>query len=164
MDWNREKIETILSQLPFLELQRDPGVQRPFKLSYNMPCAKDRLAAVNGLLLNAKCRYNAIYSHQLYLDILPARASKGKAIRYLSYKWEIPLDNILVCGDSGNDEEMLRGDMPGVVVAGFSPELVKLRGMRKIFFAPRQCAGGILDGIQHYNFDNMNPNQKGDKA
>ena len=97
-------------------------------------------------------RYNLIYSHNKYVDILPYRASKGKAIRYLSYKWEIPLKNFLVCGDSGNDEEMLRGEPLAVVVGNYSSELEKLRGRKNIYFAKQKYAGGILEAIQRFKF------------
>jgi sucrose-phosphate synthase len=103
-------------------------------------------------LLKNKCRYNLIYSQDRYVDILPYRASKGKAIRYLSYKWEIPLKNFLVCGDSGNDEEMLRGEPRGVVVGNYSPELKKLKGIRGIYFAKQKYSAGILEGIKRYQF------------
>jgi sucrose-phosphate synthase len=149
--WDREKIKKLLDGLPFLEYQEEAN-QRPFKISYNMEPDKDHLARIHDLLLRNKCRYNLIYSHQKYLDILPYRASKGKAIRYLSYKWEIPLVNFLVCGDSGNDEEMLKGDPRAVVVGNYSSELEKLRGRRNIYFAHRHGAGGILEAIEHYDF------------
>jgi sucrose-phosphate synthase len=112
--------------LNFLEYQEEE-TQRKFKVSYYMDPGKDRLAAIHNRLLHHRCRYNLIYSHDRYLDILPYRASKGKAIRYLSYKWEIPLVNFLVCGDSGNDEEMLRGEPRAVVVANYSHELADSR-------------------------------------
>ena len=149
--WNRDRIKGLLDQLPFLEYQEEE-TQRPFKISYNMAPDRDHLAAVHDLLLKNRCRYNLIYSHQKYLDILPYRASKGKAIRYLSYKWEIPLGNFLVCGDSGNDEEMLRGEPKAVVVGNYSPELEKLKGRRNIYFAAGVNAGGILEALDHYNF------------
>ena len=149
--WNRDKIYSILKNLPYLEYQ-EADTQRPYKISYFMEPGKDRLAAIHNLLLNDKCRYNLIYSHNKYLDILPYRASKGKAIRYLSYKWTIPLRQTLVCGDSGNDEEMLRGEPLGVVVGNYSKELDVLKGVRNIFFANESCAGGILEGINRYQF------------
>jgi len=93
-----------------------------------------------------------VYSHGKYLDILPYRVSKGKAIRYLSYKWTIPLRQMLVCGDSGNDEEMLRGEPLGVVVGNYSRELEVLKGIRNIFFAKEPGVGGILEGVEHYQF------------
>ena len=97
-------------------------------------------------------RAKLIYSHQAFLDVLPVRASKGQAIRYLAYRWGLPLRNFLVAGDSGNDEEMLVGDTLGVVVANHSIELGELRGMEQIYFATRDHAGGILEGLEHYGF------------
>jgi sucrose-phosphate synthase len=158
--WDRDRILDLLKDFPFLTYQTK-DTQRKFKISYDMKPGKDRLAAIHKRLLQAKCHYNLIYSHELYLDIIPFRASKGKAIRYLSYKWEIPLRNFLVCGDSGNDEEMLRGEPNAVVVGNFSPELRSLKGLRKVYFAKNVCAGGILEGIRHYQFiDKAQPKKR----
>lgn len=150
-NWDREKIYNLLKDFDFLEYQED-DTQRKYKISYDMDPGKDRLAEVHNMLLKNKCRYNLIYSHGQYLDILPYRASKGKAIRYLSYKWKIPLANFLVCGDSGNDEEMLKGDVKAVVVGNYSDELKSLKGSRHVYFAKAPCAGGIVEGIRHYKF------------
>ena len=149
--WEREKIIDLLADLPFLTFQ-EKDTQRPFKISYYMTPGKDRLADIHYRLTAHKCHYNLIYSHDRYLDILPYRASKGKAIRYLSYKWEIALQNLLVCGDSGNDEEMLRGEPLAVIVGGYSPELEALKGGSNVFFAEAPCAGGILQGLDRYKF------------
>jgi sucrose-phosphate synthase len=149
--WQRGKIETLLRQFPFLQMQEQEA-QRKFKISYYMNPSKDRLAQIHNCLLTHKCRYTLIYSHNEFLDILPFRASKGKAIRYLSYKWEIPLKNFMVCGDSGNDEEMLRGEPRAVVVGNYSHELEALRGSRNVYFAKAHCAGAIIEGLKRYRF------------
>jgi sucrose-phosphate synthase len=149
--WDREKIVDLLKDFDFLSYQEEKN-QRRFKVSYDMEPGKDRLAMIHERLLGNRCRYTLIYSHNKHVDILPFRASKGKAIRYISYKWEIPLKNLLVCGDSGNDEEMLRGEPLGVVVGNYSNELEKLKGQRNIYFAEQECAGGILEGIRRYKF------------
>ncbi|MDJ0780318.1 MAG: HAD-IIB family hydrolase [Desulfosarcinaceae bacterium] len=149
--WQREKIVDLLKSFDFLVPQPD-DTQREFKISYDMAPDKDRLARIHDRLLRNGCRYQLIYSHDRYLDILPYRASKGKAIRYLSYKWELPLRNFLVCGDSGNDEEMLKGPAMAVVVGNHSPELAHLQKKRGIYFATSFCAGGILEGMRHYRF------------
>jgi len=149
--WNRQRIVRLLNGFSFLTYQ-DEDTQRRFKVSYNMKPGKDRLAMIHDRLLRNKCRYSLIYSHNKYLDILPYRASKGKAIRYLSYKWEIPLAHFLVCGDSGNDEEMLRGEPKAIVVGNYSSELESLKGLRNIYFAKQKYAHGILEGIERYKF------------
>lgn len=147
--WNRQRVRDILDGLDFLEYQEE-DTQRPFKISYNMDPGKDRLSQVHQLLQQNRIRYTLVYSHDQFLDILPHRASKGKAIRYLAYKWDVPLANIMVSGDSGNDAEMLRGDLAGVVVGNYSCELERFRGQRKVYFAGSDYAGGILEGIEHY--------------
>ena len=149
--WDRKKIVTLLERFDFLRYQEESNQSR-FKISYYMDPGKDRVTMIHDLLAKNKCRYCLIYSGQKYLDILPYRASKGKAIRYLSYKWEIPLGNFLVCGDSGNDEEMLRGEPLAVVVGNYRKELEKLKGARNVYFAESEYAGGILEGIEKYRF------------
>ncbi|RJP76771.1 MAG: HAD-IIB family hydrolase [Desulfobacteraceae bacterium] len=149
--WEREKIKTLLDGLPFLKYQSEQ-TQRKYKISYDMAPKKDRLTQIHDLLTKNKCRYNLIYSHDQFLDILPYRASKGKALRYLSYKWEIPLQNFLVCGDSGNDEEMLRGESLSVVVGNYSHELEPLRGGKNIYFAREKYAKGIIEALHYYQF------------
>jgi sucrose-phosphate synthase len=150
-EWDRDKILSLLKKLRFLTYQEE-STQRRFKISYYMRPLKNRLVTIHKLLSSNKCRYNLIYSHDKYLDILPYRASKGKALRYISYKWEIPLSNFLVCGDSGNDEEMLRGEPKAIVVGNYSSELEKLKKLRNIYFAKQNYAGGILEGIHHFKF------------
>lgn len=149
--WRPEEIREQLRALDFLELQ-EPEKQKPFKVSYYMEDNPELLAKVHELLRIKKIRYHLVYSHGEFLDILPYRASKGKAIRYLSYKWNIPLADIMVCGDSGNDASMLRGDTNGLVVANYSKELEPLRGLRRIYFSKREYAAGIIDGMRHYGF------------
>ena len=149
--WHRDRIQHALASLPFLQPQ-ESAVQREFKLSYFMEESADQLAQIHEIIVQQRLRANLIYSGGKLLDVLPFRASKGKAVRYLCYKWSIPLDQVLVAGDSGNDEEMLRGEILGVVVGNYRPELEKLRGLRSVYFSPERHAAGIIDGIQHYDF------------
>jgi sucrose-phosphate synthase len=160
-NWNREKIVSVLEKIDFLTLQEE-GVQREYKISYNMDPGKDRLSEIHNVLAKSRCHYNLIYSHQQYLDILPYRASKGKALRYLSYKWEIPLKKFMVFGDSGNDKEMLKGEPSAVVVGNYSPELEHMKSARKVYFADKPHAGGMMEGISHFGFMDDNP-KKGNK-
>jgi sucrose-phosphate synthase len=149
--WNREKIRGLLSSFGFLQYQEE-ATQRKYKISYYTSDVPENIDKVKSTLIKNKIKANVIFSHGQYLDILPYRASKGKAIRYLAYRWNIPYEKILVAGDSGNDSEMLKGDLLGVVVANYSPELEELKGQSRIYFAKRNYAGGIIDGIEHYHF------------
>ena len=74
------------------------------------------------------------------------------AIRFLAMKWDIPFEQILVAGDSGNDEEMLTGNTPAVVVGNHSPELEHLKGMPLIYFAEGHNAQGIIEAIEYFDF------------
>lgn len=150
--WRRDALEQALSKIPGLTLQKAEN-QREFKLSYDVdPGVMPPLRELHTLLRGHRLHAKLIYSHQAHLDILPVRASKGHAVRYLAYKWGLPLRAFLVAGDSGNDEEMLLGDTLGVVVANHSPELADLRGQEQIYFAGASHAAGILEGMRHYRF------------
>ncbi len=149
--WRRLDVALALRDVPGLALQAKQN-QREFKISYDTNSKMPSIEEIAGVLSAQGLRANLIYSHGAFLDVLPLRASKGRAIRYLSYKWSVPLEKILVAGDSGNDEEMLEGRTLGVVVGNYSPEIEHLRGHHQIYFAKSSHAFGILEGIGHYHF------------
>jgi len=160
--WRRDALAEALRGVPGLKLQPRPN-QREFKLSYNVNAAQlPPLEELQRHLHQHDLHAQLVYSHEAFLDVLPVRASKGHAIRYLSYKWGLSLNQFLVAGDSGNDTEMLLGDTLGVVVSNHSPELEILRGREKVYFAQRSHARGILDGIFHYNFASVPPDTEED--
>jgi sucrose-phosphate synthase len=150
--WRPEKIREVLDALPGLELQ--PKIdQRKYKISYFVDMDKaPSKREIMRILREHRLKVKVIHSHEAYLDILPIRASKGLAIRYLIMKWGLTPEHVLVAGDSGNDEEMLRGNTLGVVVGNYSPELRHLYGKPRIYFADHSYAEGIIEGIEHYNF------------
>ncbi|WP_029146690.1 HAD-IIB family hydrolase [Methylophilus sp. 5] len=150
--WRREDVLKAMQQIPGIRLQAAEN-QREFKISYlvdaqTMPAVDNISQHLHALGLHAQI----IYSHGEFLDLLPIRASKGHAIRYLSYKWGLPLARFLVSGDSGNDVEMLVGDTMAVVVGNYSEDLSHLKGAPRIYFAESNYAHGILEGMQHYKF------------
>jgi len=57
-----------------------------------------------------------------------------------------------VAADSGKDEDMLRGNTLGLVVGNYSPELTRLKGRERVYFAEGEYAWGILEGMQFYDF------------
>jgi sucrose-phosphate synthase len=152
--WNRDEIIKLLKGAKALTLQ-EAATQRPYKLSYYVDSKRFRRADLERRLSKCKSRYTLIISgNGMFLDFLPYRASKGQAVRYFAFKWNIPLGHILVAGDSDSDREMLRGRMPAVVVANHKPELNDLKRPRRpsLFFSTENHADGILDGLRHYGF------------
>ncbi|MCA8998198.1 MAG: HAD-IIB family hydrolase [Planctomycetaceae bacterium] len=152
--WYPDRIRESLCELEFLSLQTGPTTQREFKISYDLDDTVDpdeALEQIHEVLDQTRSAYSLIFSHGTYVDILPHRASKGKAIRYLSQKWNMPLERIATAGDSGNDFDMLTGQTAGIVVGNHDEELVTLKDSpHRIYFADGHCAHGLLEGLQHY--------------
>lgn len=150
--WDRDAIIETLRGLPGMRLQ-PASEQRRHKVSYYAdPVRMPGVPAIRRALRRRGVHVNVIYSHQAYIDILPIRASKGLAVRFVADRWGLSIDHVLVAGDSGNDEEMLIGHSLGVVVGNHSAELERLKGLKRIYFAQATHAAGVLEGIEHYQF------------
>jgi sucrose-phosphate synthase len=102
------------------------------------------------LLRQQELSANVFLSFGHLLDVVPVRASKGAAIRYVAEQWGMPLDRILVAGGAGADEDMMRGNTLAVVVANRHQELSQLADVDRIYLAERPHADGILEAIEHY--------------
>ncbi|MDR9436309.1 MAG: HAD-IIB family hydrolase [Thiohalophilus sp.] len=150
--WKPKALRKVINECPGIKLAPE-SEQREHKITYTIdPEKAPSVREIKRHLRRHDLHAKAILSEKTNLDLLPIRCSKGLAIRYLSIKWGIPLDQILVIGDSGNDEEMLQGSTLGVVVANHSPELDKLRDKPRIYFTEKSYADGIVEGIEYYNF------------
>src|SRR5690606_7528767 len=102
--WKRNRLQEVLTKFPGIKMQ-GPEAQWRFKLSYyvNKDFNEDRLADLHKYLDDHKLRAKVLLTENYYLDLLPFRASKGSAVRYLSYKWKVPLEQFVTSGNSGND-------------------------------------------------------------
>lgn len=154
-NWNRSDLITILADMPGLKLQPKEH-QSPHKLSYFIdPSIAPDIQDINRHLLQHEQTVNVIFSHGQFLDIIPHRASKGYALRWAAEQLDIRLENILVAGGSGADEDMMRGNMRAVVVGNrHDEELSELAEVDKIYFAKHSYAAGIIEAIDHYDFFN----------
>lgn len=149
--WKRNELERSLSKFPGIRLQ-EPAAQRRFKLSYYVDnkFSEDDMANLYKFLDDHKLRAKILLTENKYLDLLPFRASKGNAVRYLSYKWKVPLADFITAGNSGNDKDMLTGKIKGIVVANYSPELEQLKKNKFIYFTKYPLSKGVLEGIAYY--------------
>lgn len=147
--WKPEAIKKRLADFPWLVFQEAEG-QRSHKISYYLENIDDRLQRIEQTIEDAKLRCQIIYSHGQFLDILPYRASKGKAVSYLQYKYEFLPRYVMVAGDSGNDADMLAGRMRGLIVGNHASELAHLKGLPRTYFANGKYAAGIIEGLNHF--------------
>lgn len=152
-DWNLRRIRRVLDELPGLKLQPKDKQSR-FKISYFYdpdlaPTTEEITTRLHQQELNA----NVIVSFGQFLDIVPTRASKGQALRYTALRLEIPLEQILVAGGSGADEDMMRGNTLAVVVGNrHEEELSGVVDIERVYFSDKPHAAGLLDAIDYYHF------------
>ncbi|MEJ1356410.1 MAG: HAD-IIB family hydrolase [Candidatus Sedimenticola sp. (ex Thyasira tokunagai)] len=151
--WKPQSVRRLLNELPGLKPQRKIEQSR-FKIAYHYDKSEaPSVEELNDLLHQRDLTCNVIHAFGQYLDIVPVRASKGQALRYVAQRWGIPLENILVAGGSGADEDMMRGNTMAVVVANrHHEELSQLVEEERIYFADQAHALGIIEAIQHYDF------------
>jgi len=151
--WRPATVRRVLSEFPGLEPQ-PKHEQTHFKISYHYhPDQPPDIEELTSLLRSRDVTANLIQSFGRFLDVVPSRASKGQALRYVAQRWGIPLERILVAGGSGADEDMMRGNTLAVVVANrHGEELSQLADLERIYFAGQPYALGILEAIDHYDF------------
>jgi sucrose-phosphate synthase len=149
--WNAEAIRKNLEALEGIEPQ-DPADQNPFKVSYFVHDKALTVEAVTEHLGRLARNASVVITQSAYLDILPKRASKGRAVRYIGNKWSIPINQAVACGDAGNDIDMFTGASRGIVVGNHAPEMEQLRGLKRVYFAQGHSSVGILEGLRHFKF------------
>ena len=153
--WTPQVLRRVIGKLPGLTPQAK-NEQSRFKLSYHYDCnTAPPMEEILTLLRQQELSANPTLSFGQFLDFVPARASKGQALRYIAQQWNIPLERILATGGSGGDEDMLRGNTLGVVVANRHCEELSILGdTEHVYFAEGSHAWGILEAIEHYDFFN----------
>jgi Cof subfamily protein (haloacid dehalogenase superfamily) len=80
-----------------------------------------------------------VQSRPDYLELLPAGASKGQALRFLASHLGIPVDRVVAVGDQENDLEMIQAAGLGIAMP-HSPPHVRAAAAH---VAPPQASGGL---------------------
>jgi len=154
-NWNPKAIHRILGQLSSLQLQ-DDAEQSQFKISYDIIADIDNAPTqheINSLLRKEEQSVNVFVSQGQKIDIVPIRASKGLALRYVATIWDIPMEHILVAGGGGADEDMMSGNALAVVARNRQHEpLEYVHDEKNIYLAQQPNALGILEAIAHFRF------------
>lgn len=142
----------------------------PFKQSYYVDHARreDVVARVEQVF-GGRFDEVAIYSFDSQsgeglLDLLPNSATKQTALEYLAQALDVPRDDVVFCGDSGNDLFPLTAGFAGVMVRNADEQLVD--GVRRAMAEDPSLrvyharggfrglngyyTGGVLEGAHHY--------------
>lgn len=94
--------------------------------------------------------YQVVWSSGRHLDILPAAAGKGQAIRFLIRFLGLSPRRVVTAGDSGNDRSMLEAFDHAIIVANAQPELQKLKEenpQSPLYYAENSFAAGVEEGL-----------------
>jgi len=149
--WDLAKVLEIAEHFPGMRRQPQ-AYQHEFKSSWFLDHATPgALRDLKQRLADAGLRVKVVYSSSRDLDILPRNATKGGALRWLCDRLEIPLDTVLVAGDSGNDASMFRlPGVRGIVLENTLPELYEATVDVPTYSSRQILADGVLDGLCHH--------------
>ncbi len=152
VDWNRKKVEKALFDLKDYLILQSVDQQGPFKVSYLLketgdailPLVRKRLRQI-GLAASPHLRCH------WYLDIIPLRASRSEAIRFLTLRWGISLDQVVIVASQQGDSDLIKGLTSTIIPVEHDSSLDELKSRQGVFFSshPRE---GIVDGLKHFRF------------
>jgi hypothetical protein len=134
-DWkrlDREELAGLLGDINEIQLQ-EPEKQSQYKLSYytDQNIDYETLAMnIRGRLAKMGVRVSIIWGFDEIdeiglLDIMPARANKLQAIRFLMQQEQFPEERTVFAGDSGNDLDVLTSGLQSILVKNAMDEVRK---------------------------------------
>lgn len=91
-------------------------------------------------------RYSITRSNNNYVEFMPKNISKGMTLRHLSQLINIPLEQMIACGDSFNDFDMLKVVGLGVAMGNAVPELKSIADV----VTTSNDEDGIVEVIKQY--------------
>lgn len=152
--WDKAQVEDVVLASPLPITKQPSYYQTPYKSSWTLHQATpDQLADLRLALSAVGLEISLIYSSQRDLDILPKGANKGSALTWLADTLAIPLAQVLVAGDTGNDSAMFALDgVRGIVPGNGHADLIVQVQADAVYQAPSHevCANGVLAGLRHY--------------
>jgi len=149
--WDLAEVEKILSVFPGV-IRQPPEFLHPYKSSWYLhQASNETITVLRNQLSNAGLKANVVYSSGRDLDVLPANADKARALKRLCERLKIPLNSVLVAGDTGNDSGMfLLPEVRGIVVENAQPELYEVVVHLPTYSSTRAFADGVLQGLAHF--------------
>lgn len=149
--WNPVLLDTLLAGIDRVG-HESPSFLHPYRSAWcwrNASAAE--LRALECRMADAGIDGKMIYAENRYVEVVPARSSKGAALHWLCSLLAIPLEAVAVAGDTLHDASMMvLPKVKRIVIENSLPGLLaELVGLEK-FDAPRAMAAGVLDGLRHF--------------
>lgn len=167
--WDAEAIKQAVDGIDGLR-EQEPEHLNPFKQSYYVDHARNEeiIEAVDG---RVEGRFDEVIVYSFdsvdqkgLLDFLPDSATKQTALEYVALEYGCEKEDVVFCGDSGNDIFPLTAGFCGVLVRNADDQLVaSVRNAREenpsleVYFAEGGFMGlsgyyasGVLEGAAHY--------------
>jgi sucrose-6-phosphatase len=176
-NWRQSGHDDIVRMLKDLETGdfrlQPPEKQNQYKVSYFTSLSngtqplEDKVA---GILEGSGIAANVIWSRDDaarcgLLDILPRRANKLEAIRFLMAEERLDESRVVFAGDSGNDLDVLTSGLPAILVNNAS-ESVRRTALERLSQSGRtdrlyparggwgqmngNYAAGVIEGVVHF--------------
>ncbi|MCA9981694.1 MAG: hypothetical protein KDD89_12695, partial [Anaerolineales bacterium] len=150
--FHRQAITQFLAEnAPALEIQPESH-QTPLKISYFWEKATaEEIHDLHQALLTAQLPCRVIYSHDVYLDIVPDRAGLGPAVKFLVDELVLAPNQVYIAADSNHAADLYRYGFQGIVVANATPQFKEAMQLRA-YFSEKEGAQGLLEGLEHHKF------------
>ena len=167
--WSADAIRAAVAEVNGMREQESEHLNQ-FKQSYYVDHANnERILKEVDALVKGKFDEVIIYSFDSQdgkglLDFLPASATKQTALEYVAEEFGAAKEDVVFCGDSGNDIFPLTAGFCGVLVRNADDQLVEnvKKAMNdnadlKVYFAKGDFKGlngyytsGVIEGADHY--------------
>jgi len=149
--WEPERVRELVGNFPGTRPQ-PAEFQHAFKSSWFLDRATPgTIRELKRQFAEAGLAVNVVYSSNRDLDVLPRNATKGGALAWLCSRLGLPLEQVLVAGDTGNDASMFRlAGVRGIIVENALPELYEATVDIPTYSSRQILADGVLDGLCHY--------------
>ncbi|HEX9785888.1 MAG TPA: HAD-IIB family hydrolase, partial [Opitutaceae bacterium] len=148
--WNLKKIRSVLGGIPGVRPQPAEFLH-DFKSSWFLDGAsREQLEEIRQALADAGLEVHLIYSSHRDLDVVPLASTKGGTLTWLAGRLGIPLGEVLVAGDTGNDSSMfLLPSVHEIIPDNAMPELLEATVAVPVYQSPEIMADRVLDGLRH---------------
>jgi sucrose-6F-phosphate phosphohydrolase len=149
--WDAARVEEVVAATPGVRPQPAEFCHALKSSWFWSRARREELEALERRLKSAGLAAVVNYSCRYFLDVVPACGGKGQALAWLCRRLSIACRDVLVAGDSGNDNSMfLLPEVNGIVVSNALPELSVAIADRRTFLARQPMADGVLEGLVHF--------------